>query len=79
MKVYVNDSEIHLAPGMTVRHAIIGAGLLEEINAGKKVLDEWGNEVGLDGASLKITGYMWKDKRDDRHFLAGIYPAVCSF
>ncbi len=50
MKVYVNNSEIHLAPGMTVRHAITGAGFLEEINAGKKVLDEWGNEVGLDGA-----------------------------
>jgi len=50
MKVYVNNNEIHLAPGMTVRHAIVGAGLLDEINAGKKVLDEWGNEVGLDGA-----------------------------
>ncbi len=50
MKVFVNNSEIHLVPGMTVRHAIIGAGLLDDINAGKKVFDEWGNEIGLDGA-----------------------------
>lgn len=50
MKVYVNNTEIHLAPGMTVRHALIGAGLLDDIKAGKKVLDERGNEVGLDGA-----------------------------
>ncbi|MBP1749608.1 MAG: hypothetical protein H6Q52_2147 [Deltaproteobacteria bacterium] len=49
MRVFVNNSEIHLAPGMTVRHAVMGAGLLEEINAGKKVFDERGNEVGLDG------------------------------
>ena len=34
---------------MTVRHALISAGLLQEIGS-KKVYDEWGNEVGLDGA-----------------------------
>lgn len=50
MKVFVNNTEIHLAPGMTVRHALTGAGLLEEIDAGKRIFDEWGNEVGLDGA-----------------------------
>ena len=50
MKVFVNDKEVHLAPGMTVRHAIIGAGLGKEIKTGKRILDEWGNEVGLDGA-----------------------------
>lgn len=50
MKVFVNDREVHLAPGMTVRHALIGAGLNEEIKAGKKTFDEWGNELGLDGA-----------------------------
>lgn len=50
MKVFVNNSEIHLAPGMTVRHALIAAGLFEEVKAGRKAFDEWGNEVGLDGA-----------------------------
>ena len=50
MKVLVNDREIHLAPGMTVRHALIGAGLIRDVEAGKKVFDEWGNETGLDGA-----------------------------
>jgi hypothetical protein len=50
MKVLVNDREVHLAPGMTVRHALIGAGLLRDVETGKKVFDEWGNETGLDGA-----------------------------
>lgn len=50
MKVFVNDRELHLAPGMTVRHALIGAARIDEVNAGKKVFDEWGNELGLDGA-----------------------------
>lgn len=50
MKVFVNDNEVHLAPGMTVRHALVAAALIEEIDAGAKVYDEWGNEVGLDGA-----------------------------
>ncbi len=50
MKVFVNDMRVDLAPGMTVRHALIGAGLPEKAWAGEKVFDEWGNEVGLDGA-----------------------------
>jgi len=50
MKLFVNDRQIDLAPGMTVRHALIGAGLFDEALAGEKVFDEWGNEVGLDGA-----------------------------
>jgi hypothetical protein len=50
MKVFVNDREIDLAPGMTVRHALIGAGVLPEIEAGDCVFDEWNNELGLDGA-----------------------------
>lgn len=37
-------------PGMTVRHAIIAAGCLNEIMKGRKVFDEWGNEMGLEGA-----------------------------
>lgn len=35
---------------MKVRHALIKAGLLDEIRKTKKAYDEWGNEVGLDGA-----------------------------
>lgn len=50
MVVYVNGVEITLPPGMTVRHALIQANLLKEIEEGKKVYDEWGNEVGPGGA-----------------------------
>ncbi len=50
MTVYVNDKPVDLLPGMTVRHALIGAGLLKEIERSKKAYDEWGNEIGLDGA-----------------------------
>ncbi len=50
MRVYVNDVPVVMVPGMTVRHALIAAGLLDEITAGKRVYDEWGHEVGLDGA-----------------------------
>ena len=49
MRVYVNDKAVEVLPGMTVRHALISAGLLPEIGR-KKVCDEWGNEIGLDGA-----------------------------
>lgn len=35
---------------MKVKHALISAGLLEEISRGKKVYDEWSHEVGLEGA-----------------------------
>ncbi|HNS79514.1 MAG TPA: hypothetical protein PK125_06590 [Syntrophorhabdus sp.] len=50
MKVYVNDQEVDLAPGMNVRHALTAAGLINEIDKGKKVYDEMGNEIGLGGA-----------------------------
>jgi hypothetical protein len=53
MRVYVNDRPIELVRGMTVRHALIGAGLLDLIAKGKRVFDEWGNEVGLDGAAAE--------------------------
>lgn len=49
MKIYVNNKLIELLPGMTVKHALINSGLLEEIKKGKKVFDEWSNEIGLDG------------------------------
>ncbi len=50
MRIFVNDQEMEMARGMTVKHALTQAGLLAEIRATKKVFDEWGNEVGLDGA-----------------------------
>lgn len=53
MKIYVNEIVIELLPGMTVRNALISAGLLNEIERGKKVYDQWGNELGLDGAVIK--------------------------
>jgi hypothetical protein len=49
MKVYVNQIRVDLLPGMKVKHALISAGLLKEIKDLKKVYDEWGNELGLDG------------------------------
>ncbi|MBA4371618.1 MAG: hypothetical protein C0402_02015 [Thermodesulfovibrio sp.] len=51
MKVEVNDCAVSLFPPMTtVRHALLTAGLMEEVEAGGKVYDEWGNEAGLDGS-----------------------------
>lgn len=50
IQVFVNDKSIQLLPGMTVRHALILSGLVQEVEDAKKVYDEWGNEVGLDGA-----------------------------
>jgi hypothetical protein len=50
MKVFINDKAIHVLPDMTVKHTLIRAGLLKEIEDSKKVYDEWGNEVGLEGA-----------------------------
>ncbi len=49
MKVFVNDISVVVLPGMKVRHALTRAGLLAEIGK-KKIYDEWGNEIGLDGA-----------------------------
>ena len=50
MKVFINQIPFDIMPGMTVKHALISAGLLKEIEDSKKVYDRWGNEVGLDGA-----------------------------
>jgi hypothetical protein len=50
MKVYVNYRPVEILPGMTVKHALISAGLFKGIEKSKKVYDEWGNELGLDGA-----------------------------
>ena len=50
MRIWLNDLPIDLIQGMTVRQALIQADLLSTIEKGGKVLDEWGNEVGLNGA-----------------------------
>jgi hypothetical protein len=50
MEVSVNQRPIEVLSGMTVRHALIGAGLLKKVEKSKKVYDEWGNELGFDGA-----------------------------
>jgi hypothetical protein len=50
MVVFVNDKEVRLLPGMTVKHALTQADLLKSVKTGKRVYDEWGNEIGLDGA-----------------------------
>ncbi|MFZ2198016.1 MAG: hypothetical protein WAV13_09810, partial [Thermodesulfovibrionales bacterium] len=48
--VYVNNQVVHIYAGMTVRHALLTAGVLEDLKISKKkVYDEWGNEIGLDG------------------------------
>jgi hypothetical protein len=50
MRVYVDEQPVDLVPGMQVKHALISAGRMAEIAAGLKVYDEWGHELGLDGA-----------------------------
>ncbi len=54
MKVYVNDEPVDVVPGMKVRHALLSAGVLKGVEtskkSSKKVYDEWGNELGLEGA-----------------------------
>jgi hypothetical protein len=50
MKVHVNQRSVDVLPSMTVKHALMSAGLFKEIKASKKAYDEWGNELGLDGA-----------------------------
>jgi hypothetical protein len=50
MRAYVNEKPVDLAPGMQVKHALLQAGQMAAIVAGLKVYDEWGHELGLDGA-----------------------------
>lgn len=51
LSVRVDGVRVVLAPGMTVRHALVAAGRLAEVLSGKvKAHDRWGNELGLDGA-----------------------------
>jgi len=57
MLVFVDDFEVSLMPGMTVRHALMAAGLWPEREL-IRIRDEWGNELGFNGAvhdGMKIT------------------------
>lgn len=49
MKVFVNSQEVEILPGMTVRHALLGAGFQRTLAEETLVTDEWGNTVGMDG------------------------------
>lgn len=49
MRVFVNGDPIELAPGMTVRHAVLRAGITAEQMRSVRIFDEWDNEVGLSG------------------------------
>lgn len=50
MRIFVNDRPFDLLPGMTVKHALVAAGMFRKTGSSKKAYDEWGNELGLDGA-----------------------------
>jgi hypothetical protein len=50
VRVFVNDIEIALAKGMTVRHAITAMTGGSTDFARWVVQDRWGNSIGLDGA-----------------------------
>lgn len=50
MLIYVNDIQVALLPGMTVRHALIAALGPHSDSGPVSVRDRWGNPVGLDGA-----------------------------
>jgi hypothetical protein len=49
LNVFVNERHYHLLKGMSVRHALLAAGLLDNDREIPTVLDEWGNQTGLDG------------------------------
>ena len=49
MRIWMNDQPVTLVQGMTVRHALIQMDLLKSVEEGRRVFDEWGNQVGLDG------------------------------
>lgn len=62
MHIWLNDKPITLVTGMKIRDAVIQAGLLQETEKGGRVFDEWGNEVGLDGAVENGCHYTLKTK-----------------
>lgn len=49
MRIWMNGQAVDLLEGMTVRQALMQLDLLGAIAEGKRVFDEWGNQVGLEG------------------------------
>jgi hypothetical protein len=62
MRIWLNDKPLTLVTGMKMRDAVIQAGLLQETEKGSRVFDEWGNEVGLDGAVENGCRYTLENK-----------------
>jgi hypothetical protein len=56
MRVFVNNQEVPLLPGMTVRHALIGEGLLDEVMTGKKRTMNGGTRSALTAHLQKEAG-----------------------
>jgi hypothetical protein len=50
VEVRVNGKPVEVRDGMQVKDALIRAGEMEKIAAGLRAYDQWGNELGLDGA-----------------------------
>ncbi len=50
MRVWINGKKVVIIPGMSLRQALVQARLIEKVEKGARVLDEWGHEMGLDGA-----------------------------
>jgi len=50
LSVFVNGRHFNLVKGMSVRHALLAAGMLLNDREIPAVLDEWGNLTSLDGA-----------------------------
>ncbi len=64
--VYVEGVEIHLFTKMEVRHALLAYSeeVYKQALKGKvKVLDNWGNEVGLFGALIEGNSYYIKENK----------------
>jgi len=64
MKIFVNDKPFDLLPGMTVKHAIVAAGILKKMGYSRKTYDQWGNELGLDGALTEGMKIYVKSRRE---------------
>ena len=71
MKIFVNYRPFDLLPGMTVKHALVAAGLLRERGASKKTYDQWGNELGLDGALFEGMKIYVKNTKSQALHLSG--------
>ncbi len=59
MKVFVNDQEVTLGPGMTVKHALTAAGLVNEVEKEKRSMTRWERDWsgwGVNGRGEDLRG-----------------------